>query len=354
MDTSVQDNLTQLSKDWGLVGQTRLKSLAEARVDYLVDGLVLCPSVNILAGDSGLGKSPLCVQLALSVATGKPFLGHGVKAPGPVIYCDAEAQPATLWPIAEGISKHIGLPNVPENLLFWNPSWNVDDRSFILVQNKTHLYNIVERAKPALVILDTLRYFFPREVNDPDLTIAMLKEMRRYCGQNKTSWLLVHHLRKKNKDELAAKARPTIRNSAPLWLEEASGTLALINNTDLRLGWEKDADPESEALWMGGLLRTKGEVGPFKVDRRFDDEGDPVGYSLASVHEQFTPKELEIYASLPNEGREFTYTYITQNLGKKDSLAARFIRRACDLGFVKVARTIQNNGKRREVYQKVG
>jgi RecA-family ATPase len=41
---------------------------------YLVDGLIRPKSINLLVGDSGLGKTPLGIQLGASVASGLPFL----------------------------------------------------------------------------------------------------------------------------------------------------------------------------------------------------------------------------------------------------------------------------------------
>jgi len=49
-------------------------------------------SVNILVGDSGLGKSPLVYQLGISVATGVPFLGRETRK-GRVVIADNENGP---------------------------------------------------------------------------------------------------------------------------------------------------------------------------------------------------------------------------------------------------------------------
>src|SRR5262245_55632050 len=64
---------------------------AEAKQPYLIDGLLRTRSVNLLVGDSGLGKTPLGIQLGVCVAAGLPFLGLEVRQPGSVLYCDAES-----------------------------------------------------------------------------------------------------------------------------------------------------------------------------------------------------------------------------------------------------------------------
>ena len=56
---------------------------------FVIDDLIAEGSVNLGLGNSGIGKSPLCYQMALCVASGKPFLGHPVKQ-GRVLYLDYE------------------------------------------------------------------------------------------------------------------------------------------------------------------------------------------------------------------------------------------------------------------------
>src|SRR5258708_2625012 len=58
----------------------------QERQPYLVDDLLRARSVNLLVGDSGLGKTPLGIQLGICVAAGVPFLGLRVPQSGPVLY----------------------------------------------------------------------------------------------------------------------------------------------------------------------------------------------------------------------------------------------------------------------------
>src|ERR1035438_3247149 len=48
---------------------------AQSNANDLVAGLIPSHSVSVLVGDSGLGKSPLAFQLAMSVVFGTPFVG---------------------------------------------------------------------------------------------------------------------------------------------------------------------------------------------------------------------------------------------------------------------------------------
>ncbi|MHA1962608.1 MAG: AAA family ATPase [Candidatus Thorarchaeota archaeon] len=336
----------------GLVDPVGLSALRKEKRPYLIERFMLKPSINILVGHSGQGKSALCMQMGMCIAGGERFFGHIINEPGPVIYCDAESTPDMMGEMVEGLSYHIGYGHTPpEHFHIWNPNWNVEKNAVVIPQNKITLYKYVKAIKPKLVIIDSLRNFYPLAISKQEKASEMIKEMRKLGGETGTSFLLVHHLRKTDKEERRAGERASVRQNVNLWLEEASGTLALINNTDLRLGWEPDEkDPDN--FWLGGFLRVAGTIGPFRLDRIYDDNGDPSGYKPCQVVQQLSRVERDIYAQLPFD--TFYFTYITRDLGRKQGTTARFIRKALDLGLIRVVGKEQpyNGGRPRKLYQK--
>jgi RecA-family ATPase len=63
---------------------------------WLVDGFLPLGVVGVLAAGGGTGKSMLLLQLAIAVATGRPFLGMDVGEPGGVLVLAAEDDRAEL------------------------------------------------------------------------------------------------------------------------------------------------------------------------------------------------------------------------------------------------------------------
>lgn len=59
------------------------------RPDYLIEGVLERNSFNVLYGAPGGGKSFVALDMALHIATGRPWMGHSVRA-GAVIYVAAE------------------------------------------------------------------------------------------------------------------------------------------------------------------------------------------------------------------------------------------------------------------------
>ena len=345
-----QDRLEKL----GLITHDKLKKIASGRRRYLVDELLLAPSINILAGDSGLGKSALAAQLGMCIATGKDFFGHKITEPGTVIYCDAESTPDMMLEMQEQLADFVGVDKPPEDFIFWNPNWNVDNKTIVVSHNKVQLYNIVKAMKPKLVILDSLRNFYPLAIKEQEHAATMIKEMRKYGGETDTSFLMIHHLRKKNKEERASGQRATVKNDVLLWLEEAAGSLALINNTDTRLGWERDV--AFDEYYLGGFLRVYGALGPYKISRELDEEGDPMGYRMCTPVEQLPQQDQVTYEQIPAE-TEFTFKFLVDQLKKGKSASSRFIRRAMRLKLIRLVKEVPredgNKGRPTKVYMKI-
>src|SRR3954469_21512770 len=84
-----------------------------------VQGFLPKRTLCLLAGESGLGKSPLACQLAVSVAAGVPFIGHPVSQT-PVFYLDFENGLGQLETLVARIARHLELASVPEELLVWS------------------------------------------------------------------------------------------------------------------------------------------------------------------------------------------------------------------------------------------
>src|SRR5258708_40373650 len=112
-----------LKTRFGLLTDTELaeraaKSRAAGAAGRLVEGMIEPGTVNILVGDSGIGKSALVYQLALAVAAGRPFLGQRTR-PGKVILVDYEN---SLWDshrILRQQRRHLGLDAAPYTLMIW-------------------------------------------------------------------------------------------------------------------------------------------------------------------------------------------------------------------------------------------
>jgi hypothetical protein len=163
---------------------------------YLVDKMLVHEELNIVFGPPGSGKTFLALNMALSVASGEPFLGLPTKQ-GPVVYIYAEGQRGAKDRIDAWLKYH---DIAPESI----------KTNFHLVKEAAHLLDakdeqdllraISQRGiSPDLVVIDTLARAFCG--GNPDLTADMssfVTSCENIQRTFKSAVLLVHHSIKSN------------------------------------------------------------------------------------------------------------------------------------------------------------
>lgn len=216
-------------------------------LEELVQGMFPVRAVNIIGGDSGLGKSPLLCQLAVCVATGIPFLGHAVKK-SRVLIADYEND-AALSGMLHSVATAVG---APEDAL--------EDSLFILQRpEQRDLLSEVARTGAKLVVVDSLRGLDSNAENSKSgrgsQLIAELQAVD--C-----CWLLIHHLRKPPAN--AEAPRPSLdEDNIPVltWLESMAGSRSLVNQTFTRIGIDRTGRKAAD-LVVRGYFKGRGEFGP--------------------------------------------------------------------------------------------
>jgi archaellum biogenesis ATPase FlaH len=286
---------------------------------YLIEGLIPVSSVNILVGDSGLGKSPLAYQMAYAVCSGTPFLGLKTE-PGTVLHFDLENSGEDIAALADSLRRHFGLAAIPHNLLIQREA-----NASVTELEETLLG--MPYPPPKLAIIDSLRAYNPgAEKNNTDAASFLndLKSVARNCS---TAFLVIHHIRKGSEGypQSPLEDTPTLT-----WLRQASGARGLVNQTDVRMAVDSS---NKAAMILKFYARVKGESGPMYVDREFDSNGEPVGYRLMTGVELLgNPDHIAAYAALP---AEFTTAEAARILGRAADPTNKFLIKCIGLGIVK-------------------
>lgn len=178
---------------WPIWSDADLDSLPPPR--WLVEGLIPEQSAVMLFGASGVGKSLVCLDLALSIASGTPWNGCIVKQ-GPVVYVSPEGVSGlpgrrTAWKRQRGISHYLPIHVIsqPFSLLL-----QFGQHYELVPEWLTDLVQRIRALKPVLLILDPLARFVvggdENSARDMGLAVAVLDYLREELG---CTVLISHH-----------------------------------------------------------------------------------------------------------------------------------------------------------------
>jgi len=326
-----------LSK-WNLLTFSDLQRYCREHDAYgqWVEGLLPKRALLLLAGESGLGKSPLACQLAVTVAAGIPFLGHPTQQTL-VVYLDFENGMGPLETMLQRMVRNLGLPCVPENLLIWsisNPPQGWGDPG-------TDIWELILQLKPGLVIVDSLGSCLPEmEEKNPVANRHMqrFREIMSKCKDAGTTIALLHHLRKPSMQDIVG----SLEDETPRkWFQHVRGASALVNGTDIRIGVDepgkntrKKRDGQTDvALVLRGFGRLRGEIPTMYLERVQDEDGDPLGYScLTGVDLLFNSEHEEAFDKLPSD---FRFKDAKFALGKGASATKDFLSKCINVGILR-------------------
>src|SRR5258707_1288956 len=103
-----EEDFAKLGAKWRIYRPDELAERCEKEgpEKYLIEGLIHERCLALIAGDSGLGKSPLSYQMAICVAAGVPFLGHAVRK-SRVLYMDFENGYRDVQDLIVSLSAHL-------------------------------------------------------------------------------------------------------------------------------------------------------------------------------------------------------------------------------------------------------
>jgi hypothetical protein len=273
----------------GIVTYPEVKEMAAKSIPFLVEDLIPTKSIGILVGEWGIGKSPLAVQLQLSLASGNSFLGRFAAGSAiPVLYVDLENEICSVSEIGEVIAGFLGLSTLPSNAFLYGGNYSPVQG----LGNPEKLEQLIHASGAKLVIIDPLRAFSPNAPEKNENAINLINSLRKITQNENCSALLIHHPKKpKDSDDFSLEEDPTA------WFQQASGVASLVQNVDFRIGLEKNG---SDELVMRHFIRAKGWYDPIFIVREKDQETtDPIGYRPKSPLDDLEANDREKYNSLP-------------------------------------------------------
>jgi KaiC/GvpD/RAD55 family RecA-like ATPase len=322
------ERLTKFRKLGIYTPDTLIESVKrDEKQPYIIDGLLRTRSVNFLVGDSGLGKTPLAIQIALSVAAGIPVFGREVEKT-PVLYCDAESGKHEFVDTLDVLSRFLKLSEPPSDFHVWSPNWEVavesrEERFAVLTER---VRTRVDAVHAGFVVVDAFRTFWPQAETKNQIAAETIAALRKSKG---VTWLLLHHRRKASQQFQIADLSENPRG----WFQESAGSLALVNQSDTRVGVEAHPRRGEADLLMAGFIRGTGPFVPFDLARVADEDGTPIGYRLLTGVSLLNADDRALFQRLPARFR-FKDVQVAMG-GSSASNATRFNKKCLSLQVIK-------------------
>lgn len=240
---------------------------------WLVPGLVPLGVPAVLASKGGVGKSWLCLQMSIALATGKPFLSFEAQEPMGAVYFGLEDSKDTFHRRFRSIVDHYKACNdwtdeddqaLRKNFAAPYINWKAEGASSylpVLVPNLELVLetNLSRGVKPGLIVIDTLARVSEGDEN----TVAALRPVLNACNAlTDYGWtpIMLHHVGKgQDGSRVPGQKKPAL--SDRMSTDWVRGSSAIVDNfrctLQLAVINEDEADGaglDTEKARMGGYI----------------------------------------------------------------------------------------------------
>lgn len=219
---------------------------------FLIERLIPSSSIGMLVAPAKTNKTTFAYDIALSVATGKPCIGHNATEVGKVLFINIEGSMDGIMN-AFGINDNIDI--IPNKYFRWE-------------DYKEDLIQFIKFKKYKLIIIDPLYKATKANIAKAEEVRKFLIELEDIAEKFNTTFLLCHHMQRAN----SLMAETTTNDiSGSMNLQRACEFTIILDKeikTDEELAIEESLSVEEfEALPQKRILR--------KLDYRYGGEGFP-------------------------------------------------------------------------------
>lgn len=348
----------ELFDGFNIESYTDVMSSLDSAPGWLIEGFWMKESHGIVAGEPKSFKSTLILDMAVAVASGKPFLNkYKVEGAGPVVYIQNENSKWIMKDRLEKIAMNKGLIGEVELddpiKVEWAPDfplYMINQQSCLLTDplHQKLIEKTIEKYKPKLIILDPLYLMFDGDINsskelNPILSWLLEIRFKYRCGV-----ILIHHWNKGGNQHNSGRGGQKMMGSGTLhgWIESAwyikvDGDKDIVDDPDIS---EDDvnkvlakAGVTIEREFRGGGMHPRvdveiemGEIGDphYQVEVKLHKEKEKEGEHKTNREEGIL-KHLELHPKGIKEGA------LLSHFGGSRTLFNEMIDSLCDKGLVK-------------------
>ena len=179
--------------DYKLESVADLLAKPEPKLEWLIENMWVDKSRGLIAGNPGVGKTWLALEMLLAVATGTPCFGKYPAKKGAVLLVEEEASEFNLARRLHCMARARGLAHSDLSNFFHLT------RKFVkMPQDAAKLFHLTSGYDIKLIVFDSLRRFHDRDENSSSDMQAVLDSFAKLNIMTDASIVLIHHLAKSN------------------------------------------------------------------------------------------------------------------------------------------------------------
>ena len=201
------DELSKSKSDDGVIPHLTFSEALhsdDVSIAWVVDKLIPRKGITMITGDSGVGKTWLALQLAISACIGAPFLDEFTASALSALYIDAEAGEILLKRRAKEIWNAITF-DVPEIGEYYKGNENrialrlsYQEIDLMNTECVDRLLRDIELTGTELVIIDPFNRVFTGKENDAGDVAKFFNNIKRIRDATGCTFIFIHHARKRS------------------------------------------------------------------------------------------------------------------------------------------------------------
>lgn len=226
----------EVEDDFPIYGFQTFLDLPEARVEWLVNGLIATETINMTAGLPKVGKTQFTVRFGMSLALGQDFLDWEITEAKKSIFFSMDMGKKELHHFFSTMSGDI----TPDEARILERNFQVIPlgEAVILTQprNQAKIERLVEKVEPDVVFIDTFGVAVGDDLNSDKVVNPFINWIKsKLINQFGTTVWFIHHNRK-----------PQIGNKKPKTLSDLYGSQFIGGHITTGIGlWQDQAGQET-------------------------------------------------------------------------------------------------------------
>lgn len=289
----------------------------DPKLEWLIDNIWVDKSRGLIAGNPGVGKTWIALDMLISVASGQLCLGKYPTKQGNVLLVEEEASEFNLSRRLHAMARARGLKDTDLSNLF-----HLTRQFAKMPADSLELFHLIMDNDIRLVVFDSLRRFHNADENSSSEMQPVLDAFARLNAATEASIVLIHHLSKSN--EVSNKPLfERLRGSSDFWAWR-----------DCLIGVE--GEEESHKANCSFQFRDAPDQAPVQVKRLVDEASGAI-HLLASNPEEsedFVEKSDLIMNFMKTQYGPVSRNKIHANVKGRKGEFLRVLKRMEQLGMV--------------------